>query len=358
MYQIKHNDEKKGIYTRYLAFHSKVKTFLTKPLGIFLVLFFVFGFFVLMFFMNILYSPNQFFNQETNQYEWVYWRSFQSIIQDRSEILRIFYPVVAKILLSISIPSVGYAVQITTRNRLSSPSTLGFTPAAILSYITFLIAFPNRWWMTYIIGFVFTGVIIVINYLLQRQNQHDTKNFKPVLIGFAISASISAIGIVLSVTDPKNVNAAVIWTGELVYNNQWVKIYASGSIVLVAMITLLCLIPSLKIMQKDFLLAKSLGIRTNVIYWTVAIIAGILVVSTIVITTPLILIGLVMPNVVRNLFRRHTPLFVFLVGSLFTLSLLQFALFLQIHFQFGQNFLMAILSAFVLLFVMNKNRNV
>jgi len=35
-------------------------------------------------------------------------------------------------------PVAGYAIQITTQNRLSSPSTLGYIPVSILAYVAML----------------------------------------------------------------------------------------------------------------------------------------------------------------------------------------------------------------------------
>lgn len=349
------NISKKSFYQQLIVAKNFTQKQLSRPYMIVIIVALFFGLFTLMFFLNVFY------NKKTDL-EIVdgigipittYFRTLQEAWGDEKAILYNVYPAITKIFVGVSVPVVGYAIQITTQNRLSSPSTLGFTPAGIIAYITVLALAPEMPWLIYVFGFLFTGLIILINFILQRQKDNN-RSFKPVLIGFAISAAITSIGIIISVVKPNIVDASVIWTGNVSNTPSWIKLYIAIPFIVTSTIILFALTPKLKIMQKDFLLAKSLGINTNAVYWVVSIVAGIITISTISISSPIILLGLIIPNIVRATFNKHNPLFVFSVSIIFTLALLEVSLFLTIQYRFGSNFLMAIISAFVLIFIMRK----
>lgn len=357
---------KDSVFYKVSEFKNKVGREFQKPYLITIVVSLIFLFFVLMFTFNIFYNKRtdlEIIKDENGEEFGIevtrYFRTIEEIgiNKDGSINQRVFidlwYAPIAKIFVGISVPVIGYAIQIVTQNRLSSPSTLGFTPVAILSYITMLLVSPERTWLIYIFGFIFCGVIIIINWLLQRQKSMN-RSFKPVLIGFAISATITAIGIVISVVKPSIVTASTIWTGELKDQPNWTKLYIGIPIIMISLLVIFILAPKLKIMQRDFVLARSLGINTNAIFWTITVLAGVITVTTVSITAPIILLGLIIPNIVRAVFNKHTPAFVFSVSMIFTLALIEVSLFLTVNFSFGANFLMAIISAFVLIFVMRK----
>lgn len=353
-----------SIYTRFCLVKNKFRSILRTKWSIAIICFLLLSLTTLMFAFNIFYKKEISFalgdNQEiildqNNKPILVtkYFRSWDDIIQTKETIRIYFFSPIAKILVSISIPVAGYAIQITTQNKLASPSTLGYVPASILAYITALAISPTNFYLTYLFGFIFSSFVIIIKIILQHTDSSNNK-FKPVLIGFAISALISTIGVLISVLKPNLINASVIWTGEMANAFEWEKLYISTPLILICTFIFFILSPKLKIMQKDFILARTLGINTKAIYWTVAITTAILSISTITISSPVFLLGLIIPNIVKVFFDRHDPLFVFSICIIFSLALNQTSLFIAINHNFSTNLLIAIIAFIVLIFIMRK----
>ncbi|KEZ23771.1 iron chelate uptake ABC transporter family permease subunit [Ureaplasma diversum] len=355
---------KPSFYNRFCEFKNRFRIVLRTKWSISIICFLLLALAAIMFAFNIFYKKEtSFLLDDKNEIVFdeadnpilvtKYFRAWSDITKT-SESLRIYlFSPIAKILVSISIPIAGYAIQITTQNKLSSPSTLGYVPASILAYICTLAINPTNFYLTYVFGFIFSSFVILIKLVLQHTDSTNNK-FKPVLIGFAISALISTIGVLISILKPNLVNASVIWTGELANAFEWEKLYVSAPLILACTLVFFILSPKLKIMQKDFILAKTLGINTKAVYWTVAVTTAILCISTITISSPVFLLGLIIPNIVKVFFDRHDPLFVFCVCIIFSLALNQTSLFISINHNFSTNLLIAIIAFVVLLFMMRK----
>lgn len=351
--QVNINKKDLSIYKKLIEAKKFVSTQIRRPYMITII---VLTFIILavgMFFMNVFYEKSTYFDANYNTHV-THFRTWAKVVADDKSILLYWYPPIVKLFVAISMPVAGYAIQITTQNRLSSPSTLGYIPVSILAYVAMLMIDQGKSWLVYVFGFIFSSFIILVNYILQRQKSSN-RSFKPVLIGFAISATITAVGLVIAVSRPNILNRVTIWTGELPNVYEWLKLYISMPLILICLFAFLVLSPKLKIMQRDFALAKSLGIKVNLIFWVVTVLTAIVTIATVNITSPMILLGLIIPNIVRATFNKHEPLFVFFVSIVFSLALLEVSLFLSLNYRFGPNFLMAIVSAFVLIFIMRKH---
>ncbi|WP_031489207.1 iron chelate uptake ABC transporter family permease subunit [Ureaplasma canigenitalium] len=346
----------KNIAEAFSSFHKRLKKALSSwtSVGLFTLLFIFIGIGAL--FYTVMYEKREGeIDFETGQSITTYWRTWEEVTRPATLIDYWFDPI-AKIFLAIGIPSVGYAIQITTRNRIASPSTLGYTPAATLAFFANLaINKPNVPW-TYLIGFGIALCIMAINGAINAKRKTEGSDYRPVLVGFAIAVVITAIAAVLVIIFPTTVEPSAIFSGSFSIKGNWYFLAASGTMIIVSVIGLFAMLPQLKIMQRDFLLAKSLGIRINTIYWVVSVIAMIMTVCSVVISHPIMLLGLIIPNIVRSVFNKHTPGFVIAMSMVFAFALLEVSLLLLKLYKFGPNFLISIISAIVLIAILKVTK--
>lgn len=341
---------------KFFLFKNQLSSYISSKISIalFSLLFIIIGVGAL--FYTVMYEKREGnIDFETGISQVTYWRTWDEVI-DEAHIKIYWFDPIAKIFLALGIPSVGYAIQITTKNRIASPSTLGYTPAATLAFFANLtINKPNTPW-TYLIGFAISICIMLVNGIVNAKRKQEGTDYRPVLIGFGMSVIITAIAVVLAAIYPTTIEPTAILSGSFQIQGNWVFLGISAGLIIVCLFIIFALIPKLNIMQKDFLLAKSLGIKISVIYWIISIIAMVITISSVVISNPIMLLGLIVPNIVRSVFNKHNPGFVILMSIFFSFALLEVSVLLLKLYNFGPNFLIAIISIIVLITVFKTKK--
>ncbi|WP_051675848.1 iron ABC transporter permease [Ureaplasma canigenitalium] len=207
---------------------------------------------------------------------------------------------VGVILSGIALSFAGFSMQIVSRNPLSGPTTLGYLPAAILGLAVSSLATGAEFSLPIVLGVVFAGSLIVINFFMIKGKIFEA-GFKPILVGFAIGGMITGVNFLLKnyVNELRNANIANFVGNPLSGRPVIQDLYYTTPLILCSAIAVLAMSPYYQIMSKDILLAKTLGIKINLVFWMTAIFAVISTVSSIILVGVVTLIGLVAPHIAR-----------------------------------------------------------
>ena len=193
----------------------------------------------------------------------------------------------------------GVLVQSVVRNPLASPDILGINNAAGLVAVTVLIFLPNLafYWLP-IFAFI-GGVLSFI--LLWMICGFNFRPIKMAIIGVALSALWAAISHYLMLTNPVEINTAMLWlTGSL-----WGRSWAYVNVVLPWLLVLLPL-PVIFCRELDTLglgenKAATLGVSVNKTQILVLVLAVALSTTAVAICGPIAFLGLVAPHLARKL---------------------------------------------------------
>ena len=193
----------------------------------------------------------------------------------------------------------GVLVQSVVRNPLASPDILGINNAAGLVAVTVLIFLPNLafYWLP-IFAFI-GGVLSFI--LLWMICGFNFRPIKMAIIGVALSALWAAISHYLMLTNPVEINTAMLWlTGSL-----WGRSWAYVNVVLPWLLVLLPL-PFIFCRDLDTLglgenKASTLGVSVNKTQILVLVLAVALSTTAVAICGPIAFLGLVAPHLARKL---------------------------------------------------------
>ena len=228
------------------------------------------------------------------------WAAFQPDDKNYFTLMEYRLPrAVLAILLGGALAISGVLVQSVVRNPLASPDILGINNAAGLVAVSVLMFLPNLafYWMPI---FAFLGGVLsfVILWVV------CSFNFRPIkmaIIGVALSALWAAISHYLMLTNPVEINTAMLWlTGSL-----WGRSWSYLNVVLPWLIVLLPL-PFIFCRDLDTLglgenKASTLGVTVNKVQISVLVLAVALSTTAVAICGPIAFLGLVAPHLARRL---------------------------------------------------------
>ena len=228
------------------------------------------------------------------------WAAFQPDDKNYFTLMEYRLPrAVLAILLGAALAISGVLVQSVVRNPLASPDILGINNAAGLVAVSVLMFLPNLafYWMPI---FAFLGGVLsfVILWIVCGFN------FRPIkmaIIGVALSALWAAISHYLMLTNPVEINTAMLWlTGSL-----WGRSWSYLNVVLPWLIVLLPL-PFIFCRDLDTLglgenKASTLGVTVNKVQISVLVLAVALSTTAVAICGPIAFLGLVAPHLARRL---------------------------------------------------------
>ena len=246
------------------------------------------------------------------------WAAFQPDDKNYFTLMEYRLPrAVLAILLGGALAISGVLVQSVVRNPLASPDILGINNAAGLVAVSVLMFLPNLafYWMPI---FAFLGGVLsfVILWIVCGFN------FRPIkmaIIGVALSALWAAISHYLMLTNPVEINTAMLWlTGSL-----WGRSWSYLNVVLPWLVVLLPL-PFIFCRDLDTLglgenKASTLGVTVNKVQISVLVLAVALSTTAVAICGPIAFLGLVAPHLARRLVGgRHRTLFpaALIIGAL------------------------------------------
>ena len=228
------------------------------------------------------------------------WAAFQPDDKNYFALMEYRLPrAVLAILLGGALAISGVLVQSVVRNPLASPDILGINNAAGLVAVSVLMFLPNLafYWMPI---FAFLGGVLsfVILWIVCGFN------FRPIkmaIIGVALSALWAAISHYLMLTNPVEINTAMLWlTGSL-----WGRSWSYLNVVLPWLVVLLPL-PFIFCRDLDTLglgenKASTLGVTVNKVQISVLVLAVALSTTAVAICGPIAFLGLVAPHLARRL---------------------------------------------------------
>ena len=228
------------------------------------------------------------------------WAAFQPDDKNYFTLMEYRLPrAVLAILLGAALAISGVLVQSVVRNPLASPDILGINNAAGLIAVSVLMFLPNLafYWMPI---FAFLGGVLsfVILWIVCGFN------FRPIkmaIIGVALSALWAAISHYLMLTNPVEINTAMLWlTGSL-----WGRSWSYLNVVLPWLMVLLPL-PFIFCRDLDTLglgenKASTLGVTVNKVQISVLVLAVALSTTAVAICGPIAFLGLVAPHLARRL---------------------------------------------------------
>ena len=228
------------------------------------------------------------------------WAAFQPDDKNYFTLMEYRLPrAVLAILLGSALAISGVLVQSVVRNPLASPDILGINNAAGLIAVSVLMFLPNLafYWMPI---FAFLGGVLsfVILWIVCGFN------FRPIkmaIIGVALSALWAAISHYLMLTNPVEINTAMLWlTGSL-----WGRSWSYLNVVLPWLVVLLPL-PFIFCRDLDTLglgenKASTLGVTVNKVQISVLVLAVALSTTAVAICGPIAFLGLVAPHLARRL---------------------------------------------------------
>lgn len=236
------------------------------------------------------------------------WAAFQPDDKNYFTLMEYRLPrAVLAILLGGALAISGVLVQSVVRNPLASPDILGINNAAGLVAVSVLMFLPNLafYWMPI---FAFLGGVLSF-VILWFVCGFNFRPIKMAIIGVALSALWAAISHYLMLTNPVEINTAMLWlTGSL-----WGRSWSYLNVVLPWLIVLLPL-PFIFCRDLDTLglgenKASTLGVTVNKVQISVLVLAVALSTTAVAICGPIAFLGLVAPHLARRLVSgRHRTL--------------------------------------------------
>ena len=228
------------------------------------------------------------------------WAAFQPADKNYFTLMEYRLPrAVLAILLGGALAISGVLVQSVVRNPLASPDILGINNAAGLVAVSVLMFLPNLafYWMPI---FAFLGGVLSF-VILWFVCGFNFRPIKMAIIGVALSALWAAISHYLMLTNPVEINTAMLWlTGSL-----WGRSWSYLNVVLPWLIVLLPL-PFIFCRDLDTLglgenKASTLGVTVNKVQISVLVLAVALSTTAVAICGPIAFLGLVAPHLARRL---------------------------------------------------------
>ena len=228
------------------------------------------------------------------------WAAFQPDDKNYFTLMEYRLPrAVLAILLGGALAISGVLVQSVVRNPLASPDILGINNAAGVGAVLGLMFLPNLafYWMPIfaflggVLSFVILWVVCGFNF----------RPIKMAIIGVALSALWAAISHYLMLTNPVEINTAMLWlTGSL-----WGRSWSYLNVVLPWLVVLLPL-PFIFCRDLDTLglgenKASTLGVTVNKVQISVLVLAVALSTTAVAICGPIAFLGLVAPHLARRL---------------------------------------------------------
>ena len=228
------------------------------------------------------------------------WAAFQPDDKNYFTLMEYRLPrAVLAILLGGALAISGVLVQSVVRNPLASPDILGINKAAGLIAVSVLMFLPNLafYWMPI---FAFLGGVLsfVILWIVCGFN------FRPIkmaIIGVALSALWAAISHYLMLTNPVEINTAMLWLTGSLWGRSWsyLDVVLSWLVVLLPLPFIFCRdLDTLGLGENK---ASTLGVTVNKVQISVLVLAVALSTTAVAICGPIAFLGLVAPHLARRL---------------------------------------------------------
>jgi len=204
----------------------------------------------------------------------------------------------------------GMLLQAISRNALADPGILGINAGAGLSMMLFLLLQNSSTGLhTYVQPFyaLLGGFIVVaLLFLLSYDRNQGIIPIRLIYTGIAIAAAISACLIVLIfVLDPSQYQMIKVWLAGNIGNSNWKHVYAMLPWLLIIVPLLIRSHLILDVLRLNDPVVISLGVSLNKYRVWFLVCSVLLAAPAVAVSGSIGFVGLVVPHLVRRLFRGH-----------------------------------------------------
>ncbi|MEK3986430.1 iron ABC transporter permease [Paenibacillus sp. FSL K6-3166] len=204
----------------------------------------------------------------------------------------------------------GMLLQAISRNALADPGILGINAGAGLSMMLFLLLQNSSTGLhTYVqpLYALLGGFIVVaLLFLLSYDRNQGIIPIRLIYTGIAIAAAISAFMIVLTfVLDPSQYQMIKVWLAGNIGNSNWNHVYAMLPWLLIIVPLLIRKHLILDVLRLNDPVVISLGVSLNKYRVLFLVCSVLLAAPAVAVSGSIGFVGLVVPHLVRRLFRGH-----------------------------------------------------
>ncbi|WP_405175611.1 iron ABC transporter permease [Paenibacillus sp. FSL H8-0261] len=204
----------------------------------------------------------------------------------------------------------GMLLQAISRKALADPGILGINAGAGLSMMLFLLLQNSSTGLhTYVQPFyaLLGGFIVVaLLFLLSYDRNQGIIPIRLIYTGIAIAAAISACLIVLTfVLDPSQYQMIKVWLAGNIGNSNWKHVYAMLPWLLIIVPLLIRNHLILDVLRLNDPVVISLGVSLNKYRVWFLVCSVLLAAPAVAVSGSIGFVGLVVPHLVRRLFRGH-----------------------------------------------------
>ncbi|WP_197071263.1 iron ABC transporter permease [Paenibacillus sp. FSL H7-0737] len=204
----------------------------------------------------------------------------------------------------------GMLLQAISRNALADPGILGINAGAGLSMMLFLLLQNSSTGLhTYVQPFyaLLGGFIVVaLLFLLSYDRNQGIIPIRLIYTGIAVAAAISAFMIVLTfVLDPSQYQMIKVWLAGNIGNSNWSHVYAMLPWLLIIVPLLIRNHLILDVLRLNDPVVISLGVSLNKYRVWFLVCSVLLAAPAVAVSGSIGFVGLVVPHLVRRLFRGH-----------------------------------------------------
>lgn len=250
----------------------------------------------------------------------------------------------------------GAAMQSVTKNDLAGPTTMGFMPAATLGIMIYqIIQFPSIPLMIFM-AFVFALLVFLINYLSLRFQNDYGKGYKMILIGVIIGAFITTISSIITTYVPIINQTILPWIGTITTNISWENFIYCAPLILLGIVLITLKIKTLNVIENDKQLANCLGVNYELTFWVVGIGSILITVSSVILIGSVTMIGVVIPHLVRMLFRTKNYKIVIPVSGILSSTIIMFSLWINSLYTLGLNLFATAISTPLFLYIIFRRK--
>lgn len=224
----------------------------------------------------------------------------QSIVIWQWRASRLFAAIIIGAALGLS----GAIFQSLVRNPLGSPDITGFNVGAFTGVLITIACFGNEYWFTVIgslLGGLFSAILV---YLFAYRGGHS--GFRLIIVGIAISATLSAFNQWLSITvSIETAMSAALWLAGTLNGMTWGHILPATLLLILLFICALSLNKSMHILEMGDDTAAALGLNVNFCRLCLMLIAVALTAVSTAITGPISFIALAAPQIAKRLHKER-----------------------------------------------------
>lgn len=194
----------------------------------------------------------------------------------------------------------GAMFQSLVRNPLGSPDITGFNVGAFTGVLLSIALFGNLYWLSVLgalLGGLFSAILV---YLFAYRGGHS--GFRLIIVGIAISATLSAFNQWLSITvSLETAMTAALWSAGSLNGMTWDRILPAAVIIVLILAVAALLNTRMKLLEMGDDTAAALGVSINKTRLLLMFVAVSLTAIATAITGPISFISLAAPQIARRL---------------------------------------------------------